>query len=122
MMELTKPIIVGHSFGGSLAVSRSVESAFVLLTSRVRWWLPRIRASTVMLSRYATCVASRFPVLLNPFSQTGLDPWDKTVSIPLLAIGSEEFVTGDEFAKLFTIAPCVATHAIYVIRGYRHVW
>ena len=51
MMELTKPIIVGHSFGGSLAVSRSVDSAFVLMTSRVRWWLPRICASTAMLSR-----------------------------------------------------------------------
>lgn len=52
-------------------------------------------------------------------SQTGLDPWDKTIPIPLLAINSEEYAGGDEFAKLLAIASCAESYEIYVIREYR---
>ncbi|KAF8122702.1 hypothetical protein EV363DRAFT_1456330 [Boletus edulis] len=45
---------------------------------------------------------------------------DKTIPAPLLAINSEEYATGTGFAKLLAIAPCMGTHAIYVIPGATH--
>lgn len=51
----------------------------------------------------AACVVSRNSVPLSLSSQTGLDTWDRT---PLLAINSEEYANGDEFAKLLALALC----------------
>jgi hypothetical protein len=35
--------------------------------------------------------------------------------VPLLAINSDEYATGEEFTQLLAIAPSVTEHAIYVI-------
>lgn len=42
----------------------------------------------------------------------------RAISIPLLAINSEEYATGDEFTKLFAMVPSAEIHEIYVICGY----
>ncbi|KAH0834815.1 platelet-activating factor acetylhydrolase [Lanmaoa asiatica] len=90
-IEITKPIIAGHSFGGSLAIMAAADRRFNF--SHVITFDPATRR---------------------------LDPWDKTISMPLLAINSEEYASGDEFTKLLAIAPCAEMHGIYVIPGAMH--
>ncbi|KAF8553821.1 hypothetical protein OG21DRAFT_1192591 [Imleria badia] len=108
-MELTKPIIAGHSFGGSLAVGV---------------WLTLGRARNYDVACQMAAAADRrfdfsHVITFDP-AMHRLDPWGKTISIPLLAINSEEYATGGEFTKLLAIAPCAETHAIYVIPGATH--
>ncbi|KIJ63183.1 hypothetical protein HYDPIDRAFT_168739 [Hydnomerulius pinastri MD-312] len=90
-MDVTNPIIGGHSFGGSLAMAAAADGRF--------------KFSHV--------------VVFDPATQR-LEPWNKCISAPLLAINSEEFATGVEFTKLLAMAPSAATHELYVIPGSTH--
>lgn len=94
----------------SLAVRYSTASCvFVPVTSQIAAAADR----RFDVSRVRPCfVSPRSFVDFNGLIL--LDPWDKTISIPLLAINSEEYTTGDEFATLLAIAPCVDTHSIYM--------
>ena len=51
VVELAKPIIAGHSFGGSLAVSWLIDIwPFACLTRPIRWRLPWTIGSTLATS------------------------------------------------------------------------
>ncbi|KAG6331534.1 hypothetical protein ID866_7554, partial [Astraeus odoratus] len=92
-VKVEEPIIAGHSFGGSLAMAAAADG--------------RLRFSHV--------------VVFDPATQSlWLEPWNKHISAPLLAVNSQEFASGAEFPMLRSMTSDMTEHELYVIPGSSH--
>ncbi|KAJ8589801.1 hypothetical protein M405DRAFT_738008 [Rhizopogon salebrosus TDB-379] len=87
----SSPIMVGHSFGGSLALAAATDSRFNF--SRV--------------------------IVFDPATQR-LAPWRGQICIPLLTINSEEFLLGAEFEILQEVAATASSCHTFLLSGATH--
>ncbi|KAI6045280.1 platelet-activating factor acetylhydrolase [Pisolithus marmoratus] len=90
-VNVDAPVMVGHSFGGSLAMAAATDSRFFF--SHI--------------------------VVFDPATKR-LQSWNRQITVPLLVISSEEFSVGEEFSVLRCILPGVSRHEVHVIPGSTH--
>ncbi|KAI0786998.1 platelet-activating factor acetylhydrolase, isoform II-domain-containing protein, partial [Abortiporus biennis] len=90
-VSMHKPIMAGHSFGGSLGIAAATDSRFHF--GRV--------------------------IVFDPAVQR-LFPWKGTIRSKFLAINSEEFARGDEMSLLVDMLPRIARASVFLIPGSTH--
>lgn len=126
-IDADKPIIAGHSLGGSAAVGSSCAcfSQVVLQASQLACSSAAVidyRAVVVFdPAVQRVCFLSLTMFVLNVMS-VGLEPWKSPLPHPLLVVNSEEFTVGREYT-IFSeqIAHTVTTEMqVYSIGGATH--
>ncbi|KAI6158244.1 platelet-activating factor acetylhydrolase [Pisolithus tinctorius] len=90
-VEVDAPVMAGHSFGGSLAMAAAADSRFSF--SHI--------------------------VVFDPATKR-LQSWNGRITVPLLAVSSEEFSAGAEFSMLRYMLSGVPQHKVHVIPGSSH--
>ncbi|EIW74323.1 hypothetical protein CONPUDRAFT_140472 [Coniophora puteana RWD-64-598 SS2] len=94
-IDVEKPIVAGHSFGGTLAIAAGDDNRF-------NW----------------THVVAFDPAVQR---LPGLDPWHGKIKAPLLVINSEEYCFGREFPILVQdIMPSAESADMFIIPGSTH--
>ncbi|OJA20012.1 hypothetical protein AZE42_05866 [Rhizopogon vesiculosus] len=90
-IDPSSPIMVGHSFGGSLALAAAADMRF----------------------NFSHVIA------FDPATQR-LAPWRRQICTPLLTINSEEFFLGTEFKILEEVAATASSCHTFLLRGATH--
>ncbi|KAH8102144.1 platelet-activating factor acetylhydrolase, isoform II-domain-containing protein [Cristinia sonorae] len=86
-----KPVMTGHSFGGTLGMAAASK--------------PKFRFSRV--------------VVMDPAVQR-LFPWDGQINVPFLAVNSEEYMLGLEFPLFKDMLSQISKPAVFLIPGSTH--
>ncbi|KAG8857646.1 hypothetical protein FRB96_005664 [Tulasnella sp. 330] len=90
-IDASRPIMAGHSLGGSLALAAAADSRF----------------------DFSHVIAT------DPAVQR-LEPWTGKVPCPLLVITSEEFVTQEDFARTIRVCKTAKSANVFTIAGSTH--
>ncbi|KAG8998140.1 hypothetical protein FRB93_013822 [Tulasnella sp. JGI-2019a] len=90
-IDASRPIMTGHSLGGSLAIAAAADSRF----------------------NFSHVIAT------DPAMQR-LEPWTGKISYPLLIITSEEFVIQEDFIRTVRMSKSAKSASIFTIAGATH--
>ena len=126
-MDVEKPVMAGHSFGGCLGVS--LLDKFTENELNIYWgsrWLPLQTIGSISVKW--SCLILRCNVSLSPRSQrawikwgdllAGIHPWKGKIPHPIqfLAINSEEYAFGAEFPMLVEMLGNIEVSNVFLIR------